>query len=116
MLVALGILSAGNGAVTPTTSALLSLASPHEVQGETLGFAQGIASLGRIVGPLVAGGIYSLVGPGAPFLIGSILTILAILIALPSMPISRKPGATEAITIDKGEVEAMKTISIARER
>jgi multidrug resistance protein len=116
ILVALGIVSAGNGAVTPTTSALLSLASPHEAQGETLGFAQGIASLGRIVGPLVAGGMYSLVGPGAPFLIGSILTILAILIALPSMPISRKPDATEAITFDKGEVEAMKTISIARER
>jgi MFS transporter, DHA1 family, tetracycline resistance protein len=116
MLVALGIVSAGNGAVTPTTSALLSLASPHEAQGETLGFAQGIASLGRIVGPLVAGGIYSLVGTGVPFLIGSILTILAILIALPSMPISRKPDATEAITCDKGEVEAMKTISIARER
>jgi MFS family permease len=116
ILVALGIVSAGNGAVTPTTSALLSLASPHEAQGETLGFAQGIASLGRIVGPLVAGGIYSLVGPGVPFLIGSILTILAILIALPSMPISRKPDATEAITFDKGEVEAMKTISIARER
>ncbi len=116
MLVALGILSAGNGAVTPTTSALLSLASPREAQGETLGFAQGIASLGRIVGPLVAGGMYSLISPGAPFLLGSILTILAILIALPSMPLSRKLNATEAIAIDKGEVEEMNATSIARER
>jgi MFS transporter, DHA1 family, tetracycline resistance protein len=116
MLVALGILSAGNGAVTPTTSALLSLASPREAQGETLGFAQGIASLGRIVGPLAAGGMYSLVSPGAPFLLGSILTILAILIALPSMPLSRKPSATGAITIDKGEVEEINATSIARER
>jgi multidrug resistance protein len=115
MLVALGIVSAGNGAVTPTTSALLSLASPHGAQGETLGFAQGIASLGRIVGPLAAGGIYSLFGPGAPFLVGSILTILAILIALPSMPISPKLSATEAIAIDKGEVEEMKTTSMSRE-
>jgi multidrug resistance protein len=116
LLVALGILSAGNGAVTPTTSALLSLASPHEAQGETLGFAQGIASLGRIVGPLAAGSMYSLVGPGAPFLMGSVLTILAILIASPAMPIARKLRATEAITIDKGEVEEMKTTSIASER
>jgi DHA1 family tetracycline resistance protein-like MFS transporter len=116
MLVALGIVSAGNGAVAPTTSALLSLASPHGAQGETLGFAQGLASLGRIIGPLAAGGIYSLVGPGAPFLIGSILSILAILIALPSMPISPKLSSTEAIAIDKGEVEEMKTTSMSTER
>ena len=116
MLIALGILSAGDGAVTPTASALLSLASPREAQGETLGFAQGIASLGRIAGPLAAGGIYSLVGPGAPFLMGSVLTILAILIALPSMPISRKLHTTEANTIGKGEVEEMETTSMAREQ
>jgi multidrug resistance protein len=107
MLVTLALVSAGNGAVTPTTSALLSLASPREAQGETLGFAQGIASVGRIIGPLAAGSMYSLVGPGAPFLMGSVLTILAILIALPTMPVLRKLGATEAIAIEKGEVEEM---------
>ncbi|HXZ03381.1 MAG TPA: MFS transporter, partial [Ktedonobacteraceae bacterium] len=59
MLVTLGILSAGNGAVTPATSALLSLTSPLEAQGKVLGLAQGIASLGRIIGPLFAGSIYT---------------------------------------------------------
>jgi MFS family permease len=115
ILVALALVSAGNGAVTPTTSALLSLASPREAQGETLGFAQGIASVGRIVGPLAAGSRYSLVGPGVPFLMGSVLTILAILIALTAMPESRKVRATEAIAIEKGEVEEMKTTSVTRE-
>jgi DHA1 family tetracycline resistance protein-like MFS transporter len=116
MLVALALVSAGDGAVTPTTSALLSLASPREAQGETLGFAQGIASIGRIVGPLAAGGMFSLVGPGAPFLMGSVLTLLALLIALPAMPESRKLGATEGIAIEKEEVDEMETTSIARER
>jgi len=35
-----------------------------------LGLSQGIASLALIVGPLVAGSIYSLIGPGAPFILG----------------------------------------------
>lgn len=115
MLVALGILSAGNGAVTPTTSALLSLASPREAQGETLGLAQGVAGLGRVIGPLVAGSIYALIGPGAPFLAGSVLVLLAMLIALPAMPLSRKLSQNEAIP--SGEVESGETreASAARE-
>jgi multidrug resistance protein len=115
MLLALGILSAGNGAVTPTTSALLSLTSTHETQGKVLGLAQGIASLGRIIGPLFAGSIYTLVGPGAPFIVGSVLTILAILIALPAMPISLKRSETDATVVDEMVVNEMQTESMAGE-
>jgi multidrug resistance protein len=115
MLVALGILSAGNGAVTPTTSALLSLASPREAQGETLGLAQGIAGLGRVVGPLAAGSIYAIAGPGAPFLAGSALVILAMLIAFPAMPLSRKLSQNEAISTGEGEAEETKATSVAGE-
>ncbi|HEY7126399.1 MAG TPA: MFS transporter [Ktedonobacterales bacterium] len=86
LLAALGLLSAGNGAVSPTSSALLSLASPAEAQGETLGVSQGIAGLGRIVGPLAAGSIYALGGPGAPFVAGGILVLVAALVALPALP------------------------------
>jgi len=113
MLVALGILSAGNGAVTPTTSALLSLTSTRETQGKVLGLAQGIASLGRIVGPLAAGAIYSLVGPGAPFIVGSVLTILAILIALPSMPLSLKRGETAVTASNEVAIDEIQTESMA---
>jgi DHA1 family tetracycline resistance protein-like MFS transporter len=116
MLVALGILSAGNGAVTPTTSALLSLASPREAQGETLGFAQGIAGLGRVIGPLVAGSIYTLIGPGAPFLAGSVLVIVAMLIALPAMPLSRKLRQNGAIPTDEVESVEAKEVYMARDR
>ena len=41
MLVALGILSAGNGAVTPTTSALLSLTSPRDPRAKYWVFRKG---------------------------------------------------------------------------
>ena len=83
LLVALGIVSIGDGAVTPVVSALLSCASPPTRQGETLGLAQGVAGLGRILGPLAAGSIFALGGPGAPFMLGSVLVALAALIAFP---------------------------------
>ena len=85
LLVALGIVSIGDGAVTPVVSALLSFTSPPTRQGETLGFAQGVAGLGRIIGPVAAGSIFAIGGPGAPFIFGSALVVLAALIALPAL-------------------------------
>ncbi len=85
LLVALGLLSAGNGAISPTSSALLSLASPADAQGETLGVSQGMAGLGRVIGPLAAGSIYAAGGPGAPFVAGGILVLVAALVALPGL-------------------------------
>lgn len=85
LFISLGILSVGNGAVSPTVSTLLSFSSTSESQGETLGLAQGVAGLGRIIGPLAAGGIYTLGGPGTPFIAGGVLAAIALLFALPSM-------------------------------
>jgi multidrug resistance protein len=85
LLVALGIVSIGDGAVTPVVSALLSFASPPTRQGETLGLAQGAAGLGRVIGPLAAGSIFAIGGSGAPFILGSVLVVLAALIALPAL-------------------------------
>ncbi|HVB26139.1 MAG TPA: MFS transporter [Ktedonobacteraceae bacterium] len=86
LLIALGILSAGDGAVTPTISTLLSFASPEDAQGETLGTAQGIAGLGRVIGPLIAGSLFQFSGAGMPFLAGGIIIALATLLLLPTLP------------------------------
>ncbi|HLV97317.1 MAG TPA: MFS transporter [Ktedonobacterales bacterium] len=92
LLVALGILSAGEGAVTPTSSALLSFASPPDAQGETLGLAQGVAGLGRIVGPLLAGVLFT-VGVGVPFIAGAVLLALAAVLVVPALPRAQRPEA-----------------------
>jgi len=92
VLLALGILSIGDGAVTPMISTLLSFISPENAQGETLGLAQGVGSLGRVVGPLVAGMLYTLTKPGTPFLVGGMLSIVAFLLAIPALPIARSQG------------------------
>lgn len=84
LLIAVGILSIGDGAVTPTSSAILSLIAPLDEQGEILGFSQGLGGLGRAIGPIIAGSLFSL-GPGIPFLAGGVFTALAILVTLPAM-------------------------------
>lgn len=88
MLVALGLLSIGDGAVTPTNNALLSLAAPADAQGETLGLSQGMAGLGRMLGPLGAGWLFGM-GIGLPFFVAAVLALVALLIALPriAMPV-----------------------------
>lgn len=84
LFAAVGVLSIGDGAVTPTSSAVLSLISPSDEQGEILGFAQGLGGLGRAVGPIIAGVLFS-IGPGIPFLTGGVFAVLAILVTLPAM-------------------------------
>jgi multidrug resistance protein len=82
LLLALALLSIGDGAVTPTNNALLSLATPAEAQGEILGLSQGMAGLGRMVGPMVAGWLFG-IGIGLPYFVGAGLVLLALLVALP---------------------------------
>jgi multidrug resistance protein len=89
LLVTLGILSVGDGAVTPTVSTLLSFASPVEVQGEMLGLSQGVGGLGRIVGPLIAGSLYTF-SSALPFVVGGILVLLAAVVALPALSAVRR--------------------------
>lgn len=103
LLIALAVLSAGDGAVTPSTSALLSFASPAEAQGETLGIAQGAAGLGRVVGPLAAGALFSL-GIGVPFAAGGAIVLLALLLALGRFPAQSRPDR-QAVTSSKAAPE-----------
>ncbi len=97
LLVALGIVSLSDGAVTPMVAALLSFASPPDAQGEMLGLAQGVAGLGRVIGPLAAGSIFAIGGASAPFLLGSVLVVLAALIALPALSIKHEVPLTHSI-------------------
>lgn len=81
LLLALAILSIGEGAVTPTASALLSFESPTEAQGAVLGLSQGVGGLGRVIGPLLAGALFTTVSAGAAFVAGALLVALALAVA-----------------------------------
>jgi DHA1 family tetracycline resistance protein-like MFS transporter len=89
VLLSLGVLHIGEGAVHPSMNALFSFASPADAEGETLGLAQGANSLGRMIGPTLAGGFYVLTGSRIPFLMSGGLVVAAVLLALPALPVLR---------------------------
>lgn len=86
LLLALVPLCAGSGLTNPSLTALISLAANRSEQGETLGTAQSLASLGRVVGPLWGGFAFSSLGAKPSYLIAAgIMLVMAILaLRLPS--------------------------------
>ncbi|QBD74682.1 MFS transporter [Ktedonosporobacter rubrisoli] len=96
MLIALALLSLGEGAVTPVVSTLLSFASPQEEQGETLGLAQGIGGLGRVIGPVIAGALFATASSMGTFLVAAGLIGLALIIALPEQTKPQKTAPLPA--------------------
>ena len=79
LLLVLVPLAAGNGLANPSLTALISLTASRDAQGHTLGVAQSLASLGRVVGPLWGGFAYTALGPKASYLVaGGIMVLMAV--------------------------------------
>ena len=75
-LVALGVLSAGQGLSSPMLSTLLSRSSGSGEQGSTLGLGQAFSAAARAVGPLVAGLLFDF-APWQPYVVSAILCVAA---------------------------------------
>jgi predicted MFS family arabinose efflux permease len=71
----------GQSICFPNIAALISKSAPPDRQGEMLGLNMSGMALARIGGPVVAGQAFSLVSPGAPFLITAALTLPAMWLA-----------------------------------
>ena len=73
-LIPMILLSIGNACLNPSLISILSRkASPHE-QGEVMGQNQGFGSLGRVVGPMLAGLLYPM-AQGLPFWVGGAIML-----------------------------------------
>lgn len=72
----------GQSICFPCLTALISQATPPDRQGETLGLNMSNMALARIGGPIFAGQMFSLVNPGAAFVVTAILIIPATYMAL----------------------------------
>jgi MFS family permease len=77
LAIAMTLLSLGNGCVNPSILGSISLVSAETEQGENLGVAQSLASLGRILGPLMGGLLFDTVSFRSPFFAAMILGGLA---------------------------------------
>jgi MFS family permease len=80
------VIGAGYGLAGPPMLGMISRASGVHRQGSTLGVAQSVNSLARIVGPVVAGGAMALIGARHAFLSAAALALIAALCtALPAL-------------------------------
>jgi multidrug resistance protein len=71
------LLALGSGLFNPSMLGLVSLSSPPDRQGVALAINQSASALGRILGPLCAGALFSCWGP-LPFTVGVVLTLVAL--------------------------------------
>lgn len=76
---AMFLLAIGHGLSRPSLLGMISIASRDDEQGEVMGSSQSAASLGRILGPMVGGWLYTHMGMGSPFMLAGILTVLGML-------------------------------------
>ncbi|MEQ7156002.1 MFS transporter [Brevundimonas aurifodinae] len=72
----------GMAMTMPNISAMISRASPPDRQGAMLGLNMAASSSGRIVGPIVAGAMFSGLGHDWPLAVGAVLMIPAAIMAL----------------------------------
>lgn len=63
----------------PAMNSILSVRTNRSIQGSALGLSNGVAALGRVVGPLTGGAVFSALNPTRPFLAVTTVGMIAIL-------------------------------------
>jgi predicted MFS family arabinose efflux permease len=82
MAVMMTLLALGNGLMRPPNLGLISLVTPPEEQGMVMGVTNSLASLGRIIGPILGGLLYEKSSKGAPFIFAGGLAVIALLMVI----------------------------------
>jgi MFS family permease len=78
----LGAMALGSGCVTPSLTAMVSLFTSPEQQGQALGVFRAFGALGRALGPICAALSYWVFGSRVSYSVGALLMILPIIAAL----------------------------------
>jgi len=77
LVMALLLLVIGQGLATPTLSSAIAGRAGRDT-GVWLGWQQSAGGLARVLGPITAGGLFQWAGMGWPYVVGSVLTGLAL--------------------------------------
>lgn len=81
ILIGLAILGFGSTAFRPPVTGMISMLTPVNEQGATLGVSQSMASLARSFSPFMVAPMYFNISPAAPFVLCGVLSILAGVVA-----------------------------------
>lgn len=71
-------LSVGSSMVIPCLTSLVTIYTPSEEQGHSIGIFRSLGALGRVVGPIVASVIYYKNGSAAPYYVGALFLLIPI--------------------------------------
>jgi len=82
VLVTTGLLAIGMGMLNPSVTSLVSRQAQADERGGIMGVSQSASSLARILGPAVAGAVFSLWGRNAPYYLGAVLMAAVVGMAL----------------------------------
>jgi len=77
LMIGMGLLALGFGGSLPSLVSLLSRAAPEDVQGGSLGIGMSVGAMARILGPLLAGVLWDVMGMGWPYLVAAGIALLA---------------------------------------
>jgi ferrochelatase len=84
-------LAVGSSMVIPCLTTLVTLYTPPEEQGRSIGIFRSLGALARVAGPIFAAVVYYRFGSSSPYLIGSIFLLI------PIYMISKLPKASKPI-------------------
>ncbi len=90
LYIGLFFLAVGSAIIIPCLTALVSLYTPHENQGKSIGIFRSLGALGRVVGPILASLIYWKWGSAYPYFLGSLFLLIPILMVWFLPPVSKK--------------------------
>lgn len=88
--------AAGSGLTNPALAGLISRSADAAEQGEVLGAAQSLSSLGRILGPFWGEHAWFAWGAAGPYGTGALLEILAVVVVIVGLRSVAAPQRTEA--------------------
>lgn len=89
----MGLLAVGSACANPAMSTLISLSAHGDRQGAVLGSYQAMGSLGRILGPILGGWLFTGFGPSVPYGTAAAMMGVGALLALSLAARIRMPSA-----------------------
>jgi len=80
------IFAMGDGLLGPSLTGLISRGAGRRSQGMVQGGSLSIQSVARIIGPLLGGELYDVLGHTSPYLAGAVIVVIAILVIGTAIP------------------------------